>query len=81
MLQEKFPETVMLGGTSDISQFWEHGFYDWVMFRDEPIKYPDKNPLLSRYLGPEMDVDPEMIAKTMRGNGEVVHQSTYSGLK
>ena len=51
------------------------------MFRDEPIKYPDKNPVLSRYLGLEMDVDPEMIAKTMRGNGEVVHQSTYSGLK
>ena len=28
MLQGEFPKTVMLVGTSDISQFCEHGFYD-----------------------------------------------------
>ena len=63
-----------MGGTSDISQFW-------VMFRDEPIQYPDENPILGRYLGPEIDVGPEMTAKIMRVNGEVLHQSTYRGLK
>ena len=41
MLQGKVSETVMPGGNSDISQFYEHGFYDWVMFREEPIQYPD----------------------------------------
>ena len=50
MLQGEVPETLMLGGTSDISQFWEHGFYDWVMFRDEPIQYPDENLVLGIYL-------------------------------
>ena len=38
MLQGGVPKTVMLGGTSDISQFYEHRFYDWVMIRDEPIQ-------------------------------------------
>ena len=38
MLQGELPETLMLGGSSDISQFDEHGFYDWVMFIDEPIQ-------------------------------------------
>ena len=42
MLQGEVPETVMFGRTSDISQFCKHGFYDWVMFRDEPIKYSCK---------------------------------------
>ena len=41
MLQGELPETVMLSGTSDISQFCEHGLFDWVMFRDDPIQYPD----------------------------------------
>ena len=49
MLQWEFPETVMLGGTSDIIQFYENGFYDWVMFRDEPIQYLENNPMLGRY--------------------------------
>ena len=66
MLQVEVPETVMLGGTSDISQFCEHGFYDWVMFRDELIQYPDENPVLGRYLGPAMDVGPEIMTKIMK---------------
>ena len=38
MMQGEVPETVINGVTSDISQFCEHGFYDWVMFRDNPIQ-------------------------------------------
>ena len=49
ILQREVSETVMLGLTSDISQFCEHGFYDWVMFRNEPIQYPDENMVLGMY--------------------------------
>ena len=38
ILQGEVPDTVMLGWTSDTSQFFEHRFYDWVMFRDKPIQ-------------------------------------------
>ena len=41
----------MLGGISDISQLCEHGLYDWVMFRYEPIQCPNEDPVLGRYLG------------------------------
>ena len=68
-------------GTSDISQFCEHGFYDWVMFRDNPIQYPDENPVLGRYLGPAIDAVPAMTDTIMKANGGVVHRSTYRGLK
>ena len=81
MLQGEFPETVMLDGTYDISQLCKHGFYNWVMFRDEPIQYPDKNPVLGWYLGPAINIGPEMKEKIMRENGEVVHLSTYCGQK
>ena len=46
------------------------------MFRDEPIQYPDDNPVLGRYLGTEVDVGPAMRAEIMKGNSKVVHQST-----
>ena len=81
MLQGEVPETVMLGGTSNTSQLYKHGFYYWVMFRYNLIQYPDKNPVLDRYLGPAIDVGPEMTDNIMKGNGDVVHPSTYRGLK
>ena len=64
----------------DISQFAELAFYKWVMFRDDPIQFPDDNPVLGRYLGPELDVGTAMIAKIMKENGGVVHLSTYDAL-
>ena len=81
MLQGEVPETVMLGGTSDISQFCEHGFYDWVMFKDEKIQHPNENPVLGRYLGLAIDIRPEMTDMIMKANRAVVHHSTYHGLK
>ena len=81
MLQGEVQETVMLVGTSDTSQFCKHKFYDWVMFMDYPIKYPDNNPVLGRYVGAAIDVGLAITAKIMKGNGEVAHMSTYRGLK
>ena len=51
------------------------------MFRDEPIPYPDNNPVLVRYLGLSIDIGPEMTDNIMKVNGEVVHRSAYRGLK
>ena len=67
-------------GTSDIRQFCEHGFYDWVMFRDDQIKYPDENTVLGRYLGPAIDVGPEMRSILIKFIGKFVHRSTYRGV-
>ena len=71
----------MLGGTSDISQLCDHGFYDWVIFRYNPIQCPHEKPVLSRYLGTAIDFGPEIIAKIMKANSKVVHHSTYRGIK
>ena len=81
LLQGEVPETEMLDGNFDISQFCYLGFYDWVMFRDEPIQCPHENPVLGRYLVPAIVVGPEMMANVMKANGEVVHHPTYRGLK
>ena len=81
IMQGEVPETMMLGGTSYISQFCEHGFYDWVTSRYKPIKYPDENPVLGRYLGTAIDVSAAMTAKIMNVNRYVVHRSTYRVLK
>ena len=70
-----------MGGTSGVIQFCKHGFYGWVMFRDEPTQYPDKNPVVGRYLGASIGVVPEITANIMKGNGEVLHRSIYRGLK
>ena len=43
-------------------------------------KIPDENLLLRRYLGPELDIGPDMTANIMKNNGEVVHRSTYAAL-
>jgi hypothetical protein len=53
ILQGEVPEMVMSGETSDISQFCEFAFYDWIMFRDQPVAFPDDNPVLGCYLGPD----------------------------
>ena len=74
MLQGESPKTVMLGRTYDISQFCEHRFYDWVIFRYEPIQYLDEKIVLGRYLGPEIYVGPEMMANIMKEKSEFVHR-------
>ena len=50
------PETIMKGGTADISQICEYGWYDWVMFRYTMEAFPENKFVLGRYLGPATDV-------------------------
>ena len=79
-LRGEVPETLMTGNTADISKYCEHGFYDFIMFRDDKVKYPDDNPVLGRWLGPAIDVGSSMVAYIMKENGEVVCRSTYRAL-
>ena len=79
-LRGDVPETVISGETSDISQFCEFGWYEWVFFRDTAVSYPDDREVLGRYLGPSIDVGPAMTAKILKENGQVVHRSTYRPL-
>ena len=79
-LQGQVPETIMTGQTADISQYADIAFYDWVMFRDTAVEYPESPLILGRYLGPSFDVGPAMCAKFLKENGEVVHRTTYRHL-
>ena len=63
----------MSGETSDISQFCELEWYEWVKFRDTAMQFPEDDLVLGRYLGPSIDVGPALTAKILKSNGEVVH--------
>ena len=80
ILQGEVTETVISGETSDISQFCEFAFYDWIMFRDQPVAFPDDNPVLGHYLGIAINVGPALTAKILKANGEVIYRSTYHAL-
>ena len=74
MLQGETPETVISGETLDISRFCELGFYEWIMFWEEPdhAQFPADNPILGRYLGPAINIGPAMTAKILKSNCQVI---------
>ena len=52
----EIPKTVMLGETSNISQFCGLEWFKWVMFLDETPLFPDDVLKLGHYLGPSIDI-------------------------
>jgi hypothetical protein len=46
MTNGKVPETIMTGSTADISHICEFGWYDWVMFWDNVLTFPDNKLIL-----------------------------------
>ena len=70
----------MLGKTLYIIHFCEFRFYDWVIFRDEPIQYPDENHILERNLWTKIGVGPEITAKFMKDDGDLFHCLIYRAL-
>jgi len=68
------------GETPNISAFDEHGWYDWVKFRDTQVAYPEDNFVLGRYLCPSFDVSPAITAKILKQNCEYIHSSTLRHL-
>jgi hypothetical protein len=75
-------ETIMKGGTADISQICEFAWYDWVMFRDtvNKIAFPHKRLTLGRYLGPAIDVRLALTAKILKQNGQYACRLTLRHL-
>jgi hypothetical protein len=76
------PETIMKGGTADISQICKFVWYDWVMFRDtvNTIAFPDKRLTLGRYLGPAINIGLALTAKILKQNGQYDCRSTLRHL-
>jgi hypothetical protein len=80
MTSGKVPETIMTGSTAKISHICEFGWYDWVMFRDNVLTFPDKKLILGGYLGPATDVGSALTAKILKSNGHAVCRLTLHHL-
>ena len=54
----------------------EYHWYEWVMFRDTSVLFPEDYMVLGRDLGPSIDSVPEMAIKILKENRKVVVRST-----
>ena len=79
-LQGQVPQTLMTGQTADISQLFELEWYEWVMYHDSAISFPEDKYNLGRWLGPSIDIGPMMTGKVLKSNGNTRHVSTYQPL-
>jgi hypothetical protein len=79
-LEGQVPQTRMTGQTVDISQFFELGWYEWCMYHDSAISFPEDQLVLGRWLGPSIDVGPAMTGKILKNNGNTRHVSAYRPL-
>jgi len=80
MTAGQVPETIVTGSTADISYIAEFGWYDWLMYRDNVLFYPDDKLILGRYLGPATDIGSALTAKVLQLNGQFVCRSTLQHL-
>jgi hypothetical protein len=78
----KVSETIMKGGTADISQICEFAWYGWEMFHDtvNTIAFPNKRLTLGTYLGPAIDIGLALTAKILKQNGQYVCRLTLRHL-
>jgi len=79
-LEGQVPQTKLMGDTADISAIALFRWYEWVMFRDTSIPFPEENMVLGRDLGPAIDIGPTMARKILKDNGETVIRSTVRSL-
>ena len=80
-LDVEVPETCITGQKADISNIYEYYCYKWVMFRDQPITYPDPPMILGRYLVPAIDVGSAMTYKILKAKGYYVCRTIVNSLK
>ena len=55
---------------ANISNICEYEWYQWVIFFDQPITYPDPPIVMGQYLSPATDVGSIMNYKILMGNGD-----------
>ena len=68
-LDGQVPETVVSSETADISPCALFKWYEWMMFRDTSVTYPDDSMVLGRDLGPAIDIGPAMTRKEAKRSG------------
>ena len=73
-------ETIFSWETSDISQFCEFEWFEWVLFQDEMAPNLDDHFKLGGCLDSNIDIDPALIAKIIKENGQVLYRFTYQAL-
>jgi hypothetical protein len=76
-LNGETPERMLSGETANISEFAEHGWHNWIKFRDTAVPCPEDKLVLSGCLGPSTDIGPAMTAKTLKQNKKRVHGTTF----
>jgi hypothetical protein len=79
-LQGQVPETIVSGQTADISLFIEYAWFDWIIYYDQVVSFPDLKEQLGWWLGPAIDLGPAMTAKILKANGQVEYNSTHCSL-
>jgi len=70
----------MTSSTADISHIAEFGWYNWVIYRDYILSYPDDRLILGRYLSPATNVGSALTAKILQPNGQFVCRLTLRHL-
>ena len=79
-LNGEMPENIISGETSDISHFCAMEWYEWIMFRELSVSFPEDKMVPGIYLVPSIDIGTDMNVNILKSNVEVVHRSTYQAL-
>jgi hypothetical protein len=79
-LDGQVPQTSVKGETANTSAIALFCWYEWVMFRDTSIPFPEDNMVLGRDLGPTIDIRPAMTWEILKENGQVVYHSMVQSL-
>ena len=68
------------GAMSNISQFCEFEWFEWLMFHDKIVPYPNDHFRRCRYLSLSIDINPTLMAKFIKENSQVLHWLTNQAL-
>jgi hypothetical protein len=68
-LNGQVPETIVSAKTTNILSLAQFKWYEWVMFHDTSVTYPNNAMVLRRDLCPAIDVDPAMTRTILEANG------------
>ena len=80
MTEGEIPETIMTRSTTNISHISDFNWYDWVMFQDNLLAFPEKSLTLGQYLGLDINIGFMMMAKILKANGQYVCRSMLQHL-